>query len=89
MQQMARRAPISCTNWPTNHTEIRAEGQLNDRHMATTQQSTHLIMREAHTLVSYKAAKERHWDEAEEDDEEDRPTDDSLRLWAAKRGDQD
>lgn len=41
-------------------------------------------MREAHALISYKAAKERHWDEAEEDDEEDRPTDDTLGLWAAK-----
>lgn len=38
-------------------------------------------MWEAHALISYKAAEERHWDEAEEDDEEDRPTDDSLRLW--------
>lgn len=46
-------------------------------------------MWEAHALISYKAAKERHWDEAEEDDEEDRPTDDSLGLWAAKRGDQE
>lgn len=44
-------------------------------------------MWEAHALISYKAAEERHWDEAEEDDEEDRPTDDSLRLWTAKRGD--
>lgn len=43
-------------------------------------------MREAHALISYKAAEERHWDEAEEDDEEDRPTDDPLRLWAAGGG---
>lgn len=38
-------------------------------------------MREALTLIPYKAAEERHWDEAEEDDEEDRPTDYTLRLW--------
>lgn len=41
-------------------------------------------MREALTLIPYKAAEERHWDEAEEDDEEDRPTDDTLRLWTVK-----
>lgn len=41
-------------------------------------------MWEARALISYKAAKERHWDEAEEDNEEDRPTDDSLGLWTAK-----
>lgn len=45
---------------------------------------TYLVMREALTLIPYKAAKERHWDEAEEDDEEDRPTDDTLRFWAVK-----
>ena len=43
-------------------------------------------MWEAHALVSYKATKERHWDEAEEDNEEDRPTDHSLGLWAAAPG---
>lgn len=43
-------------------------------------------MREALTLVSYKAAKERHWNEAEEDDEEDCPTDYTLGLRAAKEG---
>lgn len=47
---------------------------------------SHLIMRKALTLIPYKAAKERHWDEAEEDDEEDRPTDDALRLWTVKNG---
>lgn len=41
-------------------------------------------MREALALIPYKAAEERHWNEAEEDDEEDRPTDDTLRLGAAK-----
>lgn len=41
-------------------------------------------MREALTLVSHKAAKERHWNEAEEDDEEDCPTDYTLGLRAAK-----
>lgn len=41
-------------------------------------------MREALALIPYKAAEERHWNETEEDDEEDRPTDDTLRLWAAK-----
>lgn len=41
-------------------------------------------MGEALTLIPYKAAQERHWDEAEEDDEEDRPTDDALRLWTVK-----
>lgn len=41
-------------------------------------------MREAHALISYKAAEERHGDEAEEDDEEDRPGDDPLRLWAGE-----
>lgn len=41
-------------------------------------------MREALTLIPDKAAEERHWDEAEEDDEEDRPTDDTLRLWTVK-----
>lgn len=41
-------------------------------------------MREALALIPYKAAEERHWDEAEEDDEEDRPTDDTLRLWTVK-----
>lgn len=46
-------------------------------------------MWEALALISYKAAKERHRDEAEEDDEEDRPTDDSLGLWAAERIDQE
>lgn len=49
----------------------------------------HLIMWEALALISHKAAKERHWDEAEEDDEEDRPTDDSLGLWAAQTDDQE
>lgn len=43
-------------------------------------------MREALTLVSYKAAEERHWNEAEEDDEEDCPTDYTLGLRAAKEG---
>lgn len=42
-------------------------------------------MREAFTLVSHKAAKERHWNEAEEDDEKDCPTDYTLGLRAAKR----
>lgn len=42
-------------------------------------------MREALTLVSHKAAEKRHWNEAEEDDEEDCPTDDTLRLRAAKK----
>lgn len=37
-------------------------------------------MRETSALVAHKAAEERHWDEAEEDDEENRPADDSLRL---------
>lgn len=46
-------------------------------------------MWEAHALISYKTAKERHWDEAEEDDEEDRTTDDSLWLWTADVGDQE
>lgn len=46
---------------------------------------TNLVMREALTLVSYKAAQERHWNEAEEDDEEDCPTDYTLGLRAAKR----
>lgn len=46
---------------------------------------TDLVMREALTLVPHKAAEERHWNEAEEDDEEDRPTDDTLGLRAAKR----
>lgn len=46
-------------------------------------------MWEARALISHKAAKERHWDEAEEDDEEDRPTDDSLGLWAAQTDDQE
>lgn len=43
-------------------------------------------MREALTLASYKAAEERHWDEAEEDDEEDRPADHTLGLRAAREG---
>lgn len=51
--------------------------------------SPYLIMREALALIPYKAAEERHWNEAEEDDEEDRPTDDTLRLWAAKTGKRD
>lgn len=42
-------------------------------------------MGEALTLVSHKAAKERHWNEAEEDDEEDCPADYTLGLRAAKR----
>lgn len=42
-------------------------------------------MWEALALISYKAAKERHWDKAEEDDEEDRPTDDTLGFRAAIR----
>lgn len=46
-------------------------------------------MREAHALISYKAAKKRHWDEEEEDDEEDCATDDSLWLWTAEMGDQE
>lgn len=41
-------------------------------------------MREALTLIPDKAAEERHWDEAEQDDEEHRPTDDTLRLRAVK-----
>lgn len=41
-------------------------------------------MREALTLVSHKAAQERHRNEAEEDDEEDGPTDHTLGLRAAK-----
>lgn len=41
----------------------------------------YLVMWKTHALISYKAAKERHWDKAEEDDEEDRPTDDPLGLW--------
>lgn len=43
-------------------------------------------MWEAHALISNKAAEERHWDETEKDDEEDSPTDDSLRLWTVKKG---
>lgn len=50
--------------------------------------TAHLVMWEAHALISHKAAEERHGNEAEEDDEEDCPTDDSLRLWAAETGDQ-
>lgn len=46
-------------------------------------------MRKAHALIPNKAAEERHWDEAEEDDEENRPTDDSLWLWAANHHDQE
>lgn len=46
--------------------------------------ATYLIVREALTLIPYEAAEERHWDEAEEDDEEDRPADDTLRLWTVK-----
>lgn len=42
-------------------------------------------MREGLTLVSYKTAEERHWNEAEEDDEEDCPTDYTLGLRAARR----
>lgn len=42
-------------------------------------------MREAFTLVSHKATKERHWNEAEEDDEKDCPTDYTLGLRTAKR----
>ncbi len=53
--------------------------------MFTTHQSTHLIMWESHALIPHKATKERHWDEAEEDDEEDCSTYDSLGLWTAKR----
>lgn len=44
----------------------------------------HLIVWEAHTLLSHKAAEERHRDETEQDDEEHRPTDDALRLGTAK-----
>lgn len=44
----------------------------------------YLIMWEARALISHKAAKERHWDKAEEDDEENCPTDDSLGLRTAK-----
>lgn len=47
-----------------------------------------LVVREALTLVSHKAAKKRHWNEAEEDDEEDCPTDHTLGLRAAKKGTQ-
>lgn len=50
---------------------------------------THLVVREALTLVPHKAAEERHWDEAEEDDEEDRPTDHTLGLRAANESTQD
>lgn len=42
-------------------------------------------MWEALALISYKAAKERHWDKAEEDDEEDCPADDTLGLRATIR----
>lgn len=45
-------------------------------------------MREALALVSYKAAEERHWNEAEEDDEEDCAADYTLGLRAAKTGTQ-
>lgn len=46
---------------------------------------TNLVMREDLTLAPHKAAEERHWNEAEEDDEEDRPTDYTLGLRTAKR----
>lgn len=45
---------------------------------------TNLIMWEARALIAHKAAEKRHWDEAEEDDEENCTTDYSLGLWAAK-----
>lgn len=57
--------------------------------MLQEHRSTHLVVWEAHALIAYKAAEERHRDEAEEDDEEDCPTDDSLGLWAEKRMDQE
>lgn len=62
---------------------------MRGTHSFTTHQSAHLVMWEARALISNKAAEERHWDEAEEDDEEDCPTDDSLGLRTAKRGDQE
>lgn len=49
---------------------------------------TYLVVWESSALIPYKAAEERHWDKAEEDDEEDRPTDDSLRFWATRRNKQ-
>lgn len=47
---------------------------------------TNLVVREGLALVSNKTAEERHWNEAEEDDEEDCPTDYTLGLRAARRG---
>lgn len=46
-------------------------------------------MREANALIAHKAAEERHWDEAEEDDEENRPADDPLRLRPANQAEQE
>lgn len=60
-------------------------GKAQEDHATDGQEGTNqlykLIVWEARALIPHKAAKERHWDEAEEDDEEDRPTDHSLRLW--------
>lgn len=70
----------------TTHTKVRREVQTGKKHGVIAQQCTHLIMWEAHALISNKAAEERHWDETEKDDEEDSPTDDSLRLWTVKKG---
>ena len=44
----------------------------------------HLIVGEAHALLSNKATEERHWYEAEEDYEEDSSTDDPLGFRAVK-----
>lgn len=38
-------------------------------------------MWKSHALISHKTAQKRHWDKAEEDDEEDCTTNHSLRLW--------
>lgn len=69
-----------------NNTGIRVQLWSCEEHWCRHKSvPAHLIMWESFALISHKAAEERHWDEAEEDDEENSPTDDTLRFWATKR----
>lgn len=58
--------------------------KAEEDHAADGKQRTYqlhkLIMRETLTLLSHKAAEERHGDEEEKDDEENRATDHALRF---------
>lgn len=84
----------SCSRWPEVHRSVaqteQAEQKMvsrifKDNCFMVVNWRTHLVMREDLTLAPHKAAEERHWNEAEEDDEEDRPTDYTLGLRTAKK----